>query len=583
MLKKVRIKNFRGIQDSGEIDFMPGITILVGQNESGKTSILEAINDFGKFFRYIVMPPETEYFNINAIYPSKRIKTAEFTFSTNEQFQQKLKKLVKEKINSKDKKMQEKRLFNWKNLKKIKEYKIFVHKYPKHNNNQITFDIDNNTFYLFLKIIKRKEEKDNQLETIKTILTKEELAKLIWLSSPKIILFNLKDKLLPDEIPIRVLKGDIFAWEGYYGVKNLEKQMKIDFCKIVQKTDAQKKILINNLSKKISVNFRKAWKQKIHTGNEIKIKIDIRKDKEGSEFVQFYVSSKEDQYFPPKKSSAGMIWFLSFWLEMMAHKNSKEKLILLFDEPSNSLHNIGCEDVLNVFKELTKKNHQIIFDTHRSNLITKKFQRLRIVVNDEKKGIIVESISKLNVNNQNIRAAFDPIIVKMGINPDKEMGVFSEKSVILEGMSDYLYFEGMRHILKRDNTYKFVPGVGVKYERVMSLISFCIGYEIKFVVILDNEPCAKQIEKTLKKEIPNIIENKIIFLPKRDIKEMFSVEDLKLINPQMNIKKNKIIYAAKFLTKAINDEINKTNLDPKTIKIFESIFSDLEKKLKENN
>lgn len=112
MLKKIRIKNFRGIQDSGEIDFMPGITILVGQNESGKTSILEAINDFGKFFRYIVMPPETEYFNINAIYPSKRIKTAEFTFSTNEQFQQKLKKLVKEKINSKDKKMQEKRLFN---------------------------------------------------------------------------------------------------------------------------------------------------------------------------------------------------------------------------------------------------------------------------------------------------------------------------------------------------------------------------------------------------------------------------------------------------------------------------------------
>ncbi|WHP39072.1 MAG: hypothetical protein QJQ54_00095 [Mollicutes bacterium] len=181
----------------------------------------------------------------------------------------------------------------------------------------------------------------------------------------------------------------------------------------------------------------------------------------------------------------------------------------------------------------------------------------------------------------------------MGINPGKGVGILSENSVILEGISDYFYFEGMRHILKPDSTYKFVPGIGVKFEKIMPLISFCIGYGINFVVILDKEYYAKQIEKTIKKEFPEIIENKIIFLQNKDIEEMFSMKDLKLINPQINTKnrnnnleiigtKGKATCAAKFLTLVKNNEINETNLSSETIKNFKLIFSNLEKKLKEN-
>ena len=218
---------------------------------------------------------------------------------------------------------------------------------------------------------------------------------------------------------------------------------------------------------------------------------------------------------------------------------------------------------------------------------------MRIVVNDEKNGTVVELISKSNIGDRNRWDAFHPIIVSMGINPGKGMGILSKKSVILEGISDYFYFEGMRHILKPDSDYKFVPGVGVKSEKIMPLISFCIGYGIKFVIILDQEYYAKQIGEKLKREFPEIIENKIIFLPDRDIEEMFSVEDLQLIDPQTNIKnrnnnleiigtKRKVTYATKFLTLVKTGDINKTNLDSKTIKKFESIFFDLEKKLKED-
>ena len=45
-IKKLRVKNYKSILDSGDVYFEEGITILAGMNESGKTSLLEALEDF---------------------------------------------------------------------------------------------------------------------------------------------------------------------------------------------------------------------------------------------------------------------------------------------------------------------------------------------------------------------------------------------------------------------------------------------------------------------------------------------------------------------------------------------------------
>ncbi|MDP3103836.1 MAG: AAA family ATPase [Candidatus Methanoperedens sp.] len=45
-LVKFRVKNYRSIIDSGDCYLANKITILAGKNESGKSSILEALEDF---------------------------------------------------------------------------------------------------------------------------------------------------------------------------------------------------------------------------------------------------------------------------------------------------------------------------------------------------------------------------------------------------------------------------------------------------------------------------------------------------------------------------------------------------------
>ena len=44
MIKKLIIENFKCINDKFELDFKDGINILVGNNEAGKSTILEAIH-----------------------------------------------------------------------------------------------------------------------------------------------------------------------------------------------------------------------------------------------------------------------------------------------------------------------------------------------------------------------------------------------------------------------------------------------------------------------------------------------------------------------------------------------------------
>lgn len=43
-LSKIRVKDYKSFRDSGEIEFKPGINIIVGQNNSGKTALLEALS-----------------------------------------------------------------------------------------------------------------------------------------------------------------------------------------------------------------------------------------------------------------------------------------------------------------------------------------------------------------------------------------------------------------------------------------------------------------------------------------------------------------------------------------------------------
>jgi len=63
-IKNLRIENFMSIQDSGEQELSPGINIVVGQNNSGKTALLRAIS----LQRLMNIPHRSSLFRPDHIY-----------------------------------------------------------------------------------------------------------------------------------------------------------------------------------------------------------------------------------------------------------------------------------------------------------------------------------------------------------------------------------------------------------------------------------------------------------------------------------------------------------------------------------
>lgn len=80
------------------------------------------------------------------------------------------------------------------------------------------------------------------------------------------------------------------------------------------------------------------------------------------------------------KRSRGFLWFFSFLAWFSQQKKNKEPLVLLLDEPGLFLHASAQGDLLRYIEAELKPHHQVIYSTHSPFMIdSKRFDRVRIV------------------------------------------------------------------------------------------------------------------------------------------------------------------------------------------------------------
>lgn len=595
-ISKVRIKNYRSIKDSGEILFTDKFFVLAGQNESGKSSILEALKCYEEGV--------SEEGNLNFELENDGDLTQEIsvTYSDLEDdFYISILDGIFEFIKIENKNQEKLDLtsaINEEYICNIKEFtisRIFDFSSEKMF---VTLQLDKNTLSKLTGAIKKfqVEEVDEkgQSKNIKkyyldTALYAPDLAYTFWNFSSKILLFNDFTALLPDKILLTDVENkDI---EGYEAVKNIQQLLNTSFKKIASKNTPQKNSTTEVESNQLSANFQEDWQQRIYINNKVNIKFIIENNDTGKKEISFYVETKDNEFLAPRRRSKGMIWFLSLWLELKAKENS-EKLVLLFDEPGLHLHIKANKDMLKVFHKLVEKGHQIIYSTHSPSLIeTDRLHNIGLVLNSKKGGTSVEGLTTSKINSENKKEALQPIAEAMGMEPLKDFSVLKERNVLLEGLSDFWYFKGMTHLLRTIVDYEFIPGIGIKGNKIYHLISFCIGYGLNWLLIMDNGIIPTQVKEDLKKELFSDNEQetncKINIVPAVEIENLFNQKDIVLIDSTIKEdinktaveligEKRKVLFSKMFYQKVYNGEIKKNQLHVDTIKRFEEILNWIE-------
>ena len=588
MIKKVIIKNYKSIKDSGDISFSENIFVLAGQNESGKSSILEALS------AYENEDFERDSLNFEEEKSGNLIQEISCTYSVDntEEFVDSLIEKVRKSFSI----SQEDNFMDKGRLKSIKEYSV-TKKYS-HETNTLEIELVGSVFGIVLSSIKNKEiietneegkEVKNKIPWVDLSEKEESIAKSFFSISPEIILFNSVSDLLPDKIKVSDLESKNTEAEGYNAVRNLEELLDKDFVSVSKMTNNHQTSITSTNEKKLSIKFQKAWKQRIYSEGDLYIKFQINNENvEGQAIptIFFYIETKDDVFLEPRKRSKGMIWFLSSWLELKSMEDGRERIVL-YDEPGQHLHIKAHGDILDVFDELVKKGHQIIYSTHSPSLInTELLHNIGLVINTKEKGTIVEGLTTSKLDTINKQEALQPISEAMGLEPFKDFSVLSRKNVLLEGLSDFWYFKSMAKILENDIDYKFVPGIGIKGNHIYNLISFCIGYSLDWLLIMDNGENPKTTREDIKQKVFNSNEveanKKIKLLSKSEIENLFTVKDISLIDkkikkndsrkPSTIVGKRKILFARDFASKVERQEIKKSDLSNEAIKNFEDIF-----------
>jgi predicted ATP-dependent endonuclease of OLD family len=583
-LTAFQIKGFRSIVDTGYIELPPdNITCLIGQNESGKTSVLEALRSFetgkisGDDIRSAGPKPEVScYFQVDKteleiIFEEFNINSTVWTALKDASYQIHLQRTWEEASKQADLVIVDDAL-----SKALSEIT------PEPEQKPEVGTPDSAT----------TPESEIAVETKKQLTTKDFLD-VFFNSCPELVLFENYTSLLPRTIDLEELEKDESTVEGFLGAKNLISIAELDLAKLKAETDTR--IIddkLDSLNKKITEDFQKYWSQNVGKNDKIQIKMELKHHDEsveaekGKPYMIFWISDSQGRLHANQRSM-GVRWFLSFYLQLEATAKSEHRLFLV-DEPGGSLHAKAQEDVLKLFEKL-KKDLQIVFTTHSPYLVDiKEVHRILAVQRELKNGELAETkiINSHKLGGANEDTLF-PLYTSMGIDISHQRVIKKSNNVLLEEISAYYYLMAFWKVFSKTKNVYWLPATG--NSRLPQLANLMLGWGLRFAVVLDDDSSGRRIYKQLKND-QIAAEEKLIKISGCDgIEDIFTVQDFKkliLKDTKANVDKSsnymkvqhlsKPVAARDFYLAAENGTITKDSLSKQTQTNIEALLGKIE-------
>jgi predicted ATP-dependent endonuclease of OLD family len=259
------------------------------------------------------------------------------------------------------------------------------------------------------------------------------------------------------------------------------------------------------------------------TTAKIELNFDICKINDSSEedfYVEIRIEENSDSFYISERS-VGFRWFFSFLFFILFRKNRKTDLgetLFLLDEPASNLHSTAQKKLLDTFERFVaddKKPLKLLYTTHSHHMINPKWLEGAFVVRNE---AVDYSEPFGNRKVTNITAIpykhfvaeypdqqdyFQPILDTLEYQP----GLLEKvpNVIITEGKNNYYTLRYVNEVLLK-NKYKkirFLPGIGCNKNH--AIIQLYMGWNKSFMVLLDADKAGKKAAKEYLSTFGNII------------------------------------------------------------------------------
>ena len=252
------------------------------------------------------------------------------------------------------------------------------------------------------------------------------------------------------------------------------------------------------------------------------LKIRVRNDRNG---VSLPIGTR----------SKGFNWFFSFlvWFKkIQADKN--KTYILLMDEPGLNLHAKAQNDLLRFIEDELSQNYQVIYTTHSPFMIdTAKLCSVRTVVEKDDGTHISDSIKEHD------KDTLFPLQAALGYDIAQNLFI-SPKNLLVEGVADLVYLEVMSNMLSTEGRTHLDPSITIVpvggADKVTTFISLLRGNKLDIVCLLDT--VSNQSLKNKLKDLKDqsiVTDKRIIFYSDITGSNYSDVEDMFDRNDYLNL------------------------------------------------
>lgn len=538
-LKKVKINKYKSFIQEQTVDIEQKTTRLVGKNESGKTSFLEALAKFN----YFEEDTEKE-FNETFDFPKNELKSyqkkgekVEVVKCTFEILPYQIEKIEEDlgkgvflskeitvsveygtTIKSYDYVKSDEKKFLKNLLKNSTLEEVFLKELGKSNQIEELIELckgRENCTEILKELNRIKDKSMEWSETLNGYIVSQYLSE--WL--PKFWYFD-EYYSIPSRISISKMKAEqidaTFTKEEFNTAKALFDLANIE---IDELNDANSfEAFISELeatSNEITDKFLEYWT----TNQNLEIKFEIEpitnyhpnnsksvvsQDKLLNIRIR---NTKHRVSLPLKNRSKGFIWFFSFlvWFSRIESEKN-DRFILLLDEPGLNLHASAQKDLLTFIDNELSENYQVIYTTHSPFMIdSTKLHEVRTVYDslDAKKGSMISNA----IQEKDSETLF-PLQAALGYDIAQNLYI-SKNNLLVEGPADLIYITVMSSLLESmgrtslTDVATIVPVGGL--DKVSTFISLLRGSKLNIVCLLDSFTDQKG-----KRKVEDLISHKII-------------------------------------------------------------------------
>lgn len=585
---KIVIKNYKGIEETTlELSNSPNgnVYTLVGINESGKTSILEAINSFeynseksSSAVSKAIMPDSNQIIPIkdkaNFNGDIELITTLDFEDGDYDELCQWTKEECEFIITNEISKITITQKYSYKNSR-----------------------CEDTTNIWDLSILGKKTTSKSKKSTE---IDKESWNKCVGYLKSKMpnilyfptVLFDLPDRIYLDLPDNEANKKNIFYKDVIQDIlDSLEQDMTIKthivdrFLSEDYNDKENVKQLTLKMGRKITKVILNEW-TKVLTKKDYEIKVEIDNDEKGV-YLQFIIIDN-DGNFRLSERSLGFRWFFVFLLLTQFRgfrKNEDKQVLFLFDEPAANLSQKAQKQLLNSLEKIGKKC-TILYTTHSQYLInTKWLENAFVVTNDalldnddfndlECTNIKVQRYRTFVDEHPQEVSYFQPILDVLEYAPS-ELDICNP-GIILEGKYDFYTLNYFFKVILEKEDLPLIPGMSC--GNADTLISLYSGWGKSFSVFLDSDDEGKTSKKRYEEMFGSIVQNKIFTY--QDIDSRWTKKNMESIiehTEKLKIQQQVFPNTKKYSKKSYNKAIQELYMNSIKVNVSETTLNNMQK------